>query len=628
VLWSCGDSSAPLANIPTWEEYLSASTIYFEDKTIYVIEGDLAVSLEELREHYQRGVEAAEQQRTEVEEKIGTSHLPSIVNLVGSSRDVWSASTARNLTYCVSNDFGSSKTRVVDEMAQASAGWEAVANVDFQYLSAHDGNCFNTNGNVLFAVRPWNGNGACAFFPSGGGCEIRTVVMNLSSFSQPVTTLGVFRHELGHVLGLRHEHIRVAGTTPFCTESSNWSSLTNYDSASVMHYPWCPGSTNGGDLVITSQDAAGAAMLYPPPAPPPTNELNPIATAAINGGDQWMTGDFNADGAADVYFWWRNTGNNRLFMNNGSGGLTEITNPIPTTGINGGDQWITGDFNGDGATDVYFWWKSNGNNRLFMNNGSGGFTQYVNPIPTAGINGGDQWIVGDFNGDGDDDVYFWWKSAGTNRLYLSNSSGGFTSFMNPIGTVAINGGDEWRVGDFNGDGRTDVYFWWKSAGTNRLYLSGANGTFTQYLDPIGAGGINGGDQWTSGDFNGDGRTDVYFWWKNAGTNRLYLSGTNGTFTQHLNPIGTGSINGGDQWTIGDFNGDGLADAYFWWKSSGQNRLYRNNGNQTFTEETDPIPRARISSGDQWTVGDFNRNGIDDVYFWWKNAGTNRLFLGL
>jgi hypothetical protein len=87
--------------------------------------------------------------------------------------------------------------------------------------------------------------------------------MNYSSFPiDAATSQGVFRHELGHVLGLRHEHIRAPGT--WCTEDTSWRAVTAYDSNSVMHYPWCPGATNVGDLFITASDAAGVKALYGP----------------------------------------------------------------------------------------------------------------------------------------------------------------------------------------------------------------------------------------------------------------------------------------------------------------------------------------------------------------------------
>jgi hypothetical protein len=39
--------------------------------------------------------------------------------------------------------------------------------------------------------------------------------------------------------------------------------VTNYDSASVMHYPQCNG-TQGGDLVLTSLDRQGVSSVYGP----------------------------------------------------------------------------------------------------------------------------------------------------------------------------------------------------------------------------------------------------------------------------------------------------------------------------------------------------------------------------
>jgi hypothetical protein len=75
------------------------------------------------------------------------------------------------------------------------------------------------------------------------------------------TLTGVLRHELGHVLGFRHEHTR--STASGCYEDGNWRALTStYDRYSVMHYPQCNGLQTG-DLVLTSLDKSGARSLYP-----------------------------------------------------------------------------------------------------------------------------------------------------------------------------------------------------------------------------------------------------------------------------------------------------------------------------------------------------------------------------
>ena len=68
----------------------------------------------------------------------------------------------------------------------------------------------------------------------------------------------MFRHEIGHILGYRHEHIRPeAGCWG---ETGAWKQLTTYDAYSVMHY-YCG---NGGtiSLTLSPNDKAGHALKY------------------------------------------------------------------------------------------------------------------------------------------------------------------------------------------------------------------------------------------------------------------------------------------------------------------------------------------------------------------------------
>ena len=257
----------------TWEEFLEASTKSFEGKKIYVVDWDIAVELDELRPYYDRMIADIHRYNEGVRNGVARTVRPSTVHVVSGADDIWPASQANNLTYCVSNEFGSDKNLLVDAMAGAAADLEATGNFDFIYDSSQDENCNNSASSTLFSVRPWNAGGACAFFPSGEGCVTRTVVINVGDFtSGPISVRGVLRHELGHTLGLRHEHIRHPEAVEECFEGrSGWRKVTAYDSNSMMHYPICPGSTNSGDLEVTALDAAGLELLYGPPPPDPNS---------------------------------------------------------------------------------------------------------------------------------------------------------------------------------------------------------------------------------------------------------------------------------------------------------------------------------------------------------------------
>lgn len=247
-----------------WEQFKAASTRVVEGREIYIVEWDLPIeNLDRLREYYEATRAGPFEGMDIAQTKSGL-----MVNTVGGNDDVWNSDDALELTYCVSTDFAGNYARAKSEMAVAAADWARLANVDFVYDASEDSNCDNTNPDVTFAVRPWTSGGACAFFPSGGGCVPRTVVMDFVDFDTDpfwdtaapnMTTTGVFRHELGHVLGFRHEHTNPGSGT--CFEDSDWRALTPYDPSSVMHYQWCNGVL-ASNMTLTALDLDGSIGLY------------------------------------------------------------------------------------------------------------------------------------------------------------------------------------------------------------------------------------------------------------------------------------------------------------------------------------------------------------------------------
>ncbi|MGB2200273.1 MAG: matrixin family metalloprotease [Pseudooceanicola atlanticus] len=234
-------------------------TTYIPETGKYYVNGDTPIRNEKLlREFWEQNV------RNKPVPPMGETPEFTVIN-VGGLDQLWGPVEKHNLTYCVSTAFGSRHALVVGDMQAAAAAWEAVADLDFSYIASQDGDCDAANDEVMFDVRPVNAGGqflAAAFFPNDPR-EARSVVIDPSSFSLDpngnLTLRGILRHELGHVIGARHEHVRPEAGA--CFEDNDWRGVTDYDAFSVMHYPQCNG-LGDWSLRLTETDKSGVACLY------------------------------------------------------------------------------------------------------------------------------------------------------------------------------------------------------------------------------------------------------------------------------------------------------------------------------------------------------------------------------
>ena len=184
-------------------------------------------------------------------------------------------------------------------------------------------------------------------------------------------------------------------------------------------------------------------------------------------------GDFNGDGRTDVLVQ-LNDGTIREWLGQADGSLVGNIahvnfNPGPGVTVVG-----TGDFNGDGKDDVLVH-LADGTIREWLGQSDGSFVgniAHVNLNPGSGVS-----VVGtgDFNGDGNSDVLLR-LADGTVREWLGQSDG---SFVGNIANVNVNPGTGWHVvsiGDFNADATDDV-LWRSSDGTFHEWLGQSNGGF-------------------------------------------------------------------------------------------------------------------------------------------------------
>lgn len=174
------------------------------------------------------------------------------------------------LTYRIAKEsFGGNAAHyklAADSIHAATLEWEKTCGVNFEHKSALDAKPGVEKEGLVFVVREFNASGkfiASSFFPSDPP-ERRSLLIDPTFYTTSFDKVGVLRHELGHVLGFRHEHIRNEAP-PVCPNEPMWDTkvLTNYDPSSVMHY-FCGGvGTNA--LKISALDRKGAQMVYGPP---------------------------------------------------------------------------------------------------------------------------------------------------------------------------------------------------------------------------------------------------------------------------------------------------------------------------------------------------------------------------
>jgi FG-GAP repeat. len=169
---------------------------------------------------------------------------------------------------------------------------------------------------------------------------------------------------------------------------------------------------------------------------------------------------------------------------------------------------LTGDIDGDGRTDLIVWRPDTGTFFWLISSANYDYaSQGAKQWGSASL--GDVPFIGDFDGDGKSDIAVWRASTGT--WYWLQSSFGF-DYANRRSKQwgSASHGDVPLVGDFDGDRKTDLAVWRASTGT-WFWLTSS--TDYEYAGQASR-------QWGSqaqqdvpmlGDLDGDGRAELIVW---------------------------------------------------------------------------------------------------------------------
>ena len=275
-----------------------------------------------------------------------------------------------------------------------------------------------------------------------------------------------------------------------------------------------------------------------------------------------------------------------------------------------------GDLNGDGKLDLAVANSGDisagkdGGISILLGKGDGTFKTATN---MAEVKNPTSIAVGDFNGDGNTDLVVTKIDGGVGRVGVLMGKGDGT-FQAPVDYAAGNAPTSIVTGDFNGDERPDVVVSNGVDGTVSVLMgNGSDGTFQSHVD-YKTGGVPG--TVLVADLNGDGKADLAV--ACPGSNIAILLGNgDGTFQMSVS-YDTGSVFGPTAFAVGDFNGDSKPDLIVdFFASVGlvpptvtrRLDLLAGNGDGTFQlvkGVVDSVPGATLSSGD------FDWDGNSDI----------------
>ncbi len=365
--------------------------------------------------------------------------------------------------------------------------------------------------------------------------------------------------------------------------------------------------------------------------------------------------DMNNDGYLDII-----TSDSKIdkpmhyFQNDKKGGFIDLSEKSGLSKFVGGLNMLLADYDNDGDPDILVlrggWWSRFGRHphSLLRNNGDDTFSDVTITSGLFSKHPTQTGVWADFNNDGWLDLFI--GNETTNKsdpdpceLFISNKNGTFTEVAAKAGCQIADYIKGVSAGDYNNDGLTDLCLSSVSALGKRTLLknTGIKGKIPQFVDVSKESGLRDVDVRTFPiwfwDYNNDGWLDIFVCGyesaisiahtactealnmpNKASAMYLYKNNKDGTFTNVSKEAGLDKNIFAMGSNFGDIDNDGYLDFYLGtgnpeFSSLIPNRLFKNMGNETFTDITIPARVGNLQKGHGVAFADIDNDGDQDIF---------------
>ncbi len=304
------------------------------------------------------------------------------------------------------------------------------------------------------------------------------------------------------------------------------------------------------------------------------SHVGDVAGWGIGPDDAPWSGDFDGDGVDQLLLIDWPAGEMAVLGWAGSDWVEDGSNAatpgwIDLWAMDAGDAYVVGDFDGDGRDDLAAF-SDTGWSQLMFWNGAGFDFVYGNDAHLGQVGlwymaPDDTWLAGDFDGDGVDDLVAISTDGWFHLMRFDTATWDWSWTWGAYGQVGLwylAPDDRWVVGDWDGDGADELIAIASSGWIHRMHWDGTDWVWDWGNDGNGRIALRDAawaSGWVPGDFYADGRDDLLIVDTAAETSHLVVDASPGTWQfmrEDPTQLGLWYIHPGDRYVAGDFRGLG------------------------------------------------------------------------